>query len=263
MSVNNVRRTIKENLFGKNMNRKFLSLVIVFFFSAVSVNQADAQDADSIVKKYIKAIGGYKKLMKIKTLQMTGVYSEGKYNFNSTILWKRPKLRLVIVGDSGSAYLEGYNGKSWEYSQSDKKLKFTEGAASNAARRGAEFDESLVNWRKKGYKLRFIGREQVLGKDCFHIQITLDDGFNKDYYLDTKTYLIAALRKAMPLHAQGEDIVSLSTYDDYRPVAGILYPHAFIEKKFATGEIMNTLKWTKIEANVEIDDGRFNPPEKN
>lgn len=227
------------------MNRKFLSLLIVCFFSAIAVNQALAQDADSIVRKYLKVIGGHKKLMKIKTLQMTGVYSEGDFKANTQILWKRPNLRLVIVGDWETAYLEGYNAiQSWEYSQTQKKLKLTAAgnAAGNAARRGAEFDKSLIDWKNKGYKLALIGRERLLGQDVFHLQVTLTDGWTKDYFINAKTYLIAALRKGMPLHAQGEDIISLSTYDDYRRVAGVLYPHAFIEKKVATGEIMNTLK---------------------
>ena len=88
----------------------------------------------------------------------------------------------------------------------------------------------------------------------------LQDGWAKDYYLDTKSYLIVALRKAMPLHATGPDIESLTMYEDYKPVAGVLYPHSFVERNTRTGDIMNTLHWKQIEANVEIDDRQFNPP---
>ena len=43
-------------------------------------------------------------------------------------------------------------------------------------------------------------------------------------------------------------------------MAGVLYPHSFVERNTATGQIMNTLVWKTIEANVAIDDSEFRPP---
>jgi len=242
------------------MKRRLFSFLLLAVLCLAPCGPAFAQSADSIIAKYIEARGGYKKLKAIKTLRMTGVYQEGNSSFSTYILWKRPAFRLVVVGPEGTAYLEGFNGKSWEYSQQRKQLKLTSGAAEAATRRGAEFDESIIDYKTKGHRVKYLGREKILGLDVFHLQVNINDGWVKDYYLDAKTYLIVALRKAMPLHAQGPAIESLTTYEDYRPVAGVLYPHSFVEKKVATGEVMNTLKWDHIEANIEIDNSRFSPP---
>lgn len=225
-----------------------------------AVKTATRSQVDNIIAKYIEARGGYKKLKAIKTLRMTGAYQEGNSSFSTYILWKRPALRLVVAGPEGMAYLEGYNGTSWEYSQRRKQLKVTSGAAEAATRRGAEFDESIIDYMAKGHAVTYLGRETILGIEVFHLRVNINDGWVKDYYLDAKTCLIAALRKAMPLHAQGSDIESLTIYGDYRPVADVLYPHSFVEKKVATGEVMNTLKWDHIEANIDIDNSRFDPP---
>jgi hypothetical protein len=241
------------------MRRRLFSFLLLVFCLAPS-GPAFAQSADSIIAKYIQARGGHKKLRAIKTLRMIGTYQEGKNSFGTYILWKRPAFRLVAVGPEGTAYLEGFNGASWEYSQTRKQLKLTSGAAEAATRRGAEFDESIIDHKAKGHRVEYLGREKILGLDVFHLRVNLKDGWVKDYYLDTKTYLIVALRKAMPLHAQGPAIESLTTYEDYRPVAGVLYPHSFVEKKVATGEVMNTLRWDRIEANIDIDNARFSPP---
>ncbi len=63
----------------------------------------------------------------------------------------------------------------------------------------------------------------------------------------------------MPLHAQGEDIESLSYYSDYRLVGRVLRPFLMDEKNVSTGKLMSVVRWTKIEANVPIVNGAFVP----
>ncbi len=64
----------------------------------------------------------------------------------------------------------------------------------------------------------------------------------------------------MPLHARGVDIQSLTSYEDYRSVDGLLVPYRFVERNLKSGEIMSTLQWNMIEVNVPIPDSVFDPP---
>ncbi len=242
---------------------KAATALLALLIASIAVGQVKAQSADSIIARYLKSIGGYEALKSIKTLRMTGTYSEGESSFGTFILWKRPLLRVVVVGVPDEVYREGFNGASWEFSAGKLKITDASSAAGKAARRGAEFDESIIDYRAKGHQVESMGHEKLNGKDVYHLRVTLNDGWVKDYYLDAKTYLITALRKAMPLHATGPEIESLSTYDDYRRVAGVLFPHSFIERNTKTGKIMNTLQWTRIEANLKIDESEFNPPVAN
>jgi hypothetical protein len=244
-----------------NQYRYRVFKLLFLFASLYAAIGVQGQTADSIMRGYLKAIGGHRNLTKIQSMRMTGVYSEGKDTFNTSILWKRPNHRLVIVGDWGEAYLEGFDGAPWEYSQPTKKLKLTVGTPSEAvARHGAEFDEAIVDPASKGYTVKYVGRETVLGQETLHLEVTFGDGWIKDYYINSRTYLIAATRKSMPVHAHGDPVVSLTAYENYRRVAGVLFAHSFVERRVDTGEVMNKLEWLKIEPNVEVDETKFHPP---
>jgi len=246
------------------VSRRSYCAVIMLLFVVIFTSDVDSSIsfADKLINEHVRARGGYKNIRAIKSLRMTGTYQEGKNTFGTYIEWKRPYFRVVVVGVPDEVYREGFNGISWEYSKPSGELKITPSSsdAGKAARRGAEFDESIIDYRQKGHRVEFIGKEKIEDKDVYRLRVTLSDGWVKDYYLDTNTYLIVALRKAMPLHATGPAIESLTLYEDYRPVAGVLYPHSFVERNTATGQIMNTLKWQTIEANVVIDASQFSPP---
>lgn len=237
-------------------------ILLLFTLGIASEIHASISFADKLIDEHIRALGGYKKIKAIHSLRMTGTYHEGKNTFGTYIEWKRPFFRVVVVGMPDEVYREGFNGISWEYAAPTGELKITPGSsdAGKAARRGAEFDESIIDYRQKGHHVEFIGKERIDEKDAYHLRLTLNDGWEKDYYIDADTYLIVALRKAMPLHATGPAIESLTMYRDYRPVAGVLYPHSFVERNTASGQVMNTLEWKNIEANVAIDDLEFSPP---
>src|SRR5260370_17616806 len=196
----------------------FTALIIIAGLTGVI---GKPRSADEIINKYIKARGGYKKLKAIRTLRMTGTYQEGKNTFGTYIEWKRPLSRVVVLGVTDEVYREGFNGTSWEYAAPTKALKITEplSAAGRAARRGAEFDESIVDYRAKGHRVEFVGQEELGDRSVYHLRVMLQDAWAKDYYLDTNNYLIGSLRKAMPLLATGPNIESLTMYEDYKPLS--------------------------------------------
>jgi hypothetical protein len=245
----------RNQILTKACKALFISILVL-----IAVGQVRAQSADQIINRYLQALGGHKKLKAIKTLRLTGKYEEGGSSFGTYIEWKRPNFRVVVVGIPDEVYREGFDGTSWEYSGGKVKVTEPSSEAGKTARRGAEFDESIVDYRKKGHRVEFIGQEKLNDSDVYHLRVILNDGWVKDYYLDTKTYLITGLRKAMPLHTVGPDIESLSMYEDYKPVAGVLFPHSFVQRNIKTGKVMNTLHWERIEANVKIDKTHFSPP---
>jgi hypothetical protein len=191
---------------------------------------------------------------------MLGTYEEAGQSFESEILWKRPSLRVVRVGPAGSRWIEGFNGRAWEYDEGSGTITFTTGAAEAATRRGAEFDESLVDWQMKGHNVDLVGVSDLASGPANHVRVTLLDGWVKDYHIDPTTHLIAALGKAMPIHAVGEPVESVSSYEDYRPVAGVVYPFRQVERRVSDGSVMNSLQWHSIEPNVSLEDGEFDPP---
>jgi hypothetical protein len=221
---------------------------------------AGAATPDAIIAHYYHAVGGRDRLEQIETRRMWGVYSEGSLTANTDIAWKRPTLRRVNVHAPGFDYSEGFDGTTWEYSFQKKHLVIDTGAAADAGRRGAEFDESFVDYAQKGHQVSVVGAELFDGRPAHRIRVALEDGWEKEYVFDDSTGLILALRKAMPLHATGAPIASVTTFEDWRSEGGVLQPHRFIERDVQTGKLMNSLKWDSIRVNVAISPREIGRP---
>lgn len=245
--------------------RALLATALLVLASVASRAQATPASisTDSIIGRYYAAIGGRSALLADSTLAFRGHYEEGSFRAQTTILWKRPNLRRVsVIGPDGFPYLEIFDGADeWEISEAfDRPVQRDTGAAERAGRRGAEFDESFVDYRAKGHRVAYDGASTLEGRPVRALRVTLADGWSKEYYFDAGSGLLVALRKAMPLHAAGPDVVSLSFYRDYRRVGGVLRPFAQEERNLSTGALMNTLRWDAITANGVIRPEAFRPP---
>jgi len=215
-------------------------------------NVPTSRAVDAVIDEYYHAVGGYERIKAIRTRHMFGTYVEGSLHATTDIVWQRPALRRVNVHAPGFEYSEGYGGETWEYNHLTGKAVVDTGGSADVGRRGAEFDESFVDYRAKRHHVELIGREMLGASPVVHLRVTLSDGFAKDYYFDANTHLITAVGKAMPIHAVGSPVKTLSFYEDWRVEDGVLQPHSFVEKIVATGKVLNTLHWDRIEDNVPI-----------
>lgn len=204
---------------------------------------------DEVLGRYFRAVGGEERLLSVRSRQMWGTYSEGAMTARTDIAWQRPSTRRVNIHAPGFEYSEGFDGRTWEFNFRTNHLVVDTGAAEAAGRRGAEFDESFVDYRMKGHRVAMIGSERFEGRDAYRLRVSLTDGWEKDYLFDQESGLIVAVRKAMPVHASGPAVESMSTYEDWRETGGLLQPHRFSEREVVSGRLMNTLQWDSIRVN--------------
>jgi hypothetical protein len=230
--------------------------------SAAGANEAhpEATSPDAIVAHYYRAIGGYDRLESIGSRHMWGVYSEGKLRATTDMAWKRPTWRRVNVHAPGFDYSEGFDSLTWEYGFQSGKFTIDTGAAAAAGRRGAEFDESFVDAAKKGHHVSLVGAERFVDRPAHRLRVSLADGWEKEYIFDDSTGLIVALRKAMPVHATGAPVTSVTVYEDWRVEGGVLQPHRFIERELQSGRLMNALQWDSIRTNVDLGERELGRP---
>jgi hypothetical protein len=207
---------------------------------------------DVIFAHYFRAIGGRDRLEHVESRHMWGVYSEGTLVAKTDIVWKRPAWRRVNVHAPGFDYSEGFDGRTWEYSFQRQHLVVDTGAAADAGRRGAEFDESFVEYAAKGHEVSVLGAETFGDRPAHRVRVALEDGWEKQYLFDDSTGLILALRKAMPIHATGAPVTSVTTYEDWRSEGGVLQPHRFDEHELQSGRLLNSLHWDSIRTNVDV-----------
>jgi hypothetical protein len=238
--------------------RKATLLIALVWLSAIS---ASAQTVDEIIGRYLKTIGGLEKIQAVKTLRRTGKFIGGG-GFEAIVLRENKRGNLVreefsILGmTSINAYdgktgwkIEPWNGKKDAESLGEEEMK--------SILEDSDFDGPLINYKTKGYKIDFAGTDRFEGTDTVKLKVTKPNGDIYIYYLDTDFYVpIKIDTKRMVRGAEREYETVLA---DYKQVAGWYLPFA-IETNVKGSQGKQKVVYEAIQANVEIDDKRFEMP---
>ncbi len=237
---------------------------LVFVFALLgSLCLAGEPDLDTVMKGYLKALGGEKKIRKIVTLEKTGIYIYNGLEHPLTVLHQGNRVRMDIDGlqqhgtnmKPGKIVTRAYDGKlAWRINPRDGKVgPYPEGRAGNIVGE-ADLVSPLVDPRHKDRTLRLIGREDLERQPVFHLQVTLASGGTQDWYLDTQTFL--PIKKSVP----EQDMFNPQSwfFSDYRSVKGVMMPH---KVEIEEGLFTQVHIFEKIEANVKVDEGVFSMPD--
>ncbi|HET9794278.1 MAG TPA: tetratricopeptide repeat protein, partial [Thermoanaerobaculia bacterium] len=229
---------------------------------SASLAASTAPTADEIVARYVEARGGAQRLAAIRSVIYRGTYREGTHeNDHAAMALMRPYYKLVgdpekPIGD----FAEGYDGSAWEFYGDPGIVLRTVGAASAAARHGVWIDGPLAGYREKGSTIAVLGKEPIAGRDAWRLRLTMRDGYAVEEFIDARTFLEIANRKAAPIHAFGEKVSSETRFSDFRPVEGVLFSFRNEEVEIATGRVLNSMQWREIVVNRPIDAAAFSPP---
>lgn len=233
-------------------------LIAVITLSAFS---ASAQSADEIVGRYIKAAGGLDKIQQVRTLRRSGKYVGGG-GFEAVILQENKRDASVREEFSlqGMTAINAYDGKTgWKIEPWNGK-KDPEALGEEEMKsivEDADFDGPLVEYKRKGNKIEFIGMDKFEGTDTYKLKVTKPNGDTYVYHLDTDYY--------MPIKIDTKRIIRGAERDyetalaDYKLVNGWYIAYSLeINAKGSSGKAKYV--YEKIEANVPLDDSRFAMP---
>ena len=230
---------------------------------ALAVSSAAAQTAEEIVGRYQAAMGGLAKLKALETVKMSGkTVVGGGQEVPFRLERKRPSSVRSELEFMGTLNVQAFDGETaWQFMP---VMGMTEPEAfppedSKEARDQADFDGPLVDWKEKGVKLEYLGKETWDSRECHKLQVTEKDGGVRVYYLDGTTFLIAR-ETAKAQTQEGERDVEV-IYRDWRDVGGLKFPFE-MSSGVVDGPPGQILKFDSIETNVAIDPARFKMPPK-
>lgn len=238
------------------------SFLLTLFVSDLVFSRGKAHE---LVAKATHALGGEARIRALHSLVFLGPVKDGMPTRVLTRM--RPNLRVVgcrpgICRD-WSRIVEGYDGKrGWELNWPKQRLIRTTNKAETALRCGAEFDPLFVDYEQRGFRVRHVGLQELFGKRYEAIEVDPQNGCQvQTFYLDPQSFLPAAWRLRMPIHARGELIDTAVIVLEYRVVDGVKIPIRIEERDATSGERLGGGGWDKVIANTISDRSLFSPPE--
>ncbi len=210
-----------------------------------------AATMESVLEKYIIAVGGKEKVANIADLEMTmtGKVTNGpsikvlstkkapNKSFQEARVMGMVVQKTVIDGAQAVSSLRG-------------KQTILQGDELNQALAKASMFYEL-NPQKFGIKAILIGTDKILGKDCQKIEYTIGEAKWIEYY-DVATGL--KIRTAESVKTKTGSTVTIIDYAEYKETMGIKYPST-IKQTF--GEVQIILNVETVKINTGIDDKLF------
>jgi hypothetical protein len=212
---------------------------------------ASAQKIDKLVALNVKAKGGYKKLKAIKTLRSVINLEAGKTRVVTNIEQKRPdKFRTEVYnGDKllSTAIMAGNSGFLGDRPMTKEEL------AKYAT--DADMDNPpFVNYRKKGFGVRYLGLRDRGERKLHHLEVTIPGVGIQHWFLDPETHL------EVEYQPESGSLAGITIrFSDFRPVAGYLISYR-ADLIAPNGATVGHMVVDRVEANIPIADERFTLP---
>jgi hypothetical protein len=230
------------------------AVLIILFFIA----QTKAQTVDEIIAKNLAARGGVAKINGIMTQRLTGDISFGSDSAKPFMVeMKRPgKMRDEIM-INGVKIINTTDGKSgWvlnPLSGSDSARPMNSDELKNAFG-SAEIGGPLVNYKSKGNKITYPGKEKINDNEAYKLIITMKDGDVRDDFIDCKTFL--EIKWVGNILSHGKKVKVETYFNNYKKVDGLMY--AFLLDSDTPGtSYKQQILIKKIEVNIPIDNSMF------
>ena len=240
----------------KNKIAIFLLISFILFSTHIF-----SQTVDEIISKNIETKGGLQKLKSIKSMKMTGEVFTGGFEMSMTLWAKRPNKSRMETVFQDQKTVQAYDGeKAWQINpfMGSNEPQEIKGLQAEDLKEKADFDEPLIDYKKKGHKVEFMGKEDLEGTEVYKLKVIMKSGRVVYIYLDTDSCI--ELKQSTTLNYQGTEYLVETIFGDYKEVGGIMMPHS-IETRI-NGQTQAQITIEKVEFNIEIDDSLFKMPTK-
>jgi outer membrane lipoprotein-sorting protein len=231
---------------------------------------AQAQTADEIVAKNLKAKGGVEKLKAMNSVKISGTISAQGMEMRMTTWAKRPNLTRREMTIQDKRVINGFDGSIvWAINPlatGSEEPQEVSGPTAQLMKDDSDFDGVLLDYKEKGHKVELVGTETLDGKKVHHLKITKKNGQVQDYYLDADSGM--EVRTVMSISLGGAAMQVTTDLSNFQQVDGVTMPFTMKQtakdttKQPANEMVLAEVKIDKVEFNVPMDDSMFRMPGK-
>jgi hypothetical protein len=222
-----------------------------------------AYTADELAAKNVAAKGGLDKLSAIQSLRLSGklLINGGTLELGYVTLIKRPGSIRYEALLQGLTQVQAYDGlQAWQINpfqgrKDPEKLSVDD--AKGLGEDALDFTGPLVDYKAKGYKLDYLGTEDVDGTEAHKLRVTRPNGDLTYVYLDPDFFL--EIRTVNRRIEHGVPNETVTDYGDYEKVDGVYLPFAQESGPKGSSD-RQKVQFEKAEANFSVADTPFQFP---
>ncbi len=238
----------------KNINKTLLVLAIC----QLSVIICIGQTADEIIQKHIEAHGGKDNWEAIESIKISGKFTSFSERKDFTEIKARPEKYFADFFWGKHAIQEGRTGDFYWTINPWFDIPFarkTNAVESNIIDQKSEFCTPFLNFKDRGFKVEYLGKEEVDGVSTYKLELTRPGQQAETWYLNSNTYLEYMYTSMWGDF--GSPYAQDTYFDDFRKVGEIVIPF-YQEKSFSIRH--RVIEIEKVELNVETHDSMFEIP---
>jgi len=221
-----------------------------------------AQTLDEVLARNYQARGGLDKLKALAGWKLSGKMAVAAQGLElPVVIWQKApdKLRVETTFQE-KKIVQAFDGRQpWWI------MPFLSGDAQplppeqdKQFREQAVFENPLVTFGEKGYKLELLGKEEMDGKPVFKLKLVKVDGREIFYYLDAASGL--ELKSSLLLKTGESESLLEILYGDPRPVNGLMLFFAVDNR--LNGQPQMQMTFDEIEINPAMGDALFAMPDR-
>ena len=236
-----------------------ISAVLMLLAAPVALGYS----AEELVAKNIVAKGGIEKLHAIRSVRLSGklVLNGGMLQLDYIALIKRPEFVRYEAKLQGLTQVQAFDGsQAWQINpfmgrKDPEKLSADD--AKGMGEDAADVIGALVDYKEKGYRLEYLGTEDVDGTEAYKLRVTRANGDLIYVYLDPDYFLeIRTLSRRIEHGVPNETITD---YGDYEKVDGVYLPLAQESGPKGSSD-RQKVQFDTAEINLVTDDTVFHFP---
>ncbi len=251
-------------------NRRSDGLCIVFLglaglTAAAGALPAPPVDLDQIVANNQRAVTHGQDTSGIETLELSLAMQDGGQDLDADYKVTRDgRMRIDILKGGKRVYTEAYDGhQGWDLGKDGSTPVVDPHSA--ALWHGTQFPGNIFNlkdMRSNGHTLEYAGRERLDGIDYYVLKLKLSDGFESYRYVNPDTWMIDRGRDFRAFHPalDGHETWVETDWSDYRPVEGLQYAFASVNKDIVSGKELAHQQVKSLKINPKFDPAVFLPP---
>lgn len=219
-----------------------------------------SQNVDDIIAQHIAAHGGAKKWNEVETLKITGKFTSFSLEKDFTCYKTKSGMYYADFYLGEKRVIESIDGKTgwtidpWQEMNYARNLNFGE---VNALMQKAEFFTPFFNYKERGHKVEYTGKDTIDGIEVFVLKLTRTNDKVENWYLDTKTYLEYLCKSDWVDFSR--TLPSEIFFDDFQTVDGLVIPF-FTDRTFWQRD--RILQIEEVEINPEVDESIFIMPRR-